>query len=171
MAERERRRVELRADPATREARRRTLMWAGAQLVAAAALMRGGFAFRHMIRPGYYVTSLPGVFLILSAMIVLGVGLVLLVKSPLRMPLGERLFRVVWLGPTGRAFVRLGARRVWRGSARVPEARSRPGAIAGAARNSDVARGASGPVAPDRIAALESRVTELERWRGESMAH
>ena len=40
--------------------------------------------------------------LILSAMIMLGVGLALLLRSPFRAPLGERVFRLVWLGPVGR---------------------------------------------------------------------
>jgi hypothetical protein len=35
-----------------------------------------------------------------------GVGFILLVRSPFRAPIGERLFRRVWLGPFGRWFIR-----------------------------------------------------------------
>ena len=35
-------------------------------------------------------------------------------EAEFRAPAGERLFRVIWLGPIGRVFVRVSGRRVWR---------------------------------------------------------
>ncbi len=95
----------------------------------------------------------------------LGIGLSLLLRSPFRMPIGERLFRVVWLGPTGRFFLRFSGRGVARRS-------GSPVSGVSAVRSRIV----SPPVAPakppaaapaERIAALETRVAELERWRRE----
>ena len=45
-----------------------------------------------------------------SGLSLLGVSFLLLARSPFRMPPGERMFRVVWLGPLGRWFVRFSSR-------------------------------------------------------------
>jgi hypothetical protein len=49
-------------------------------------------------------------FMAISAIVLIGVGMVLLLRSPLRAPIGERFFRMIWLGPFGRAFLRFSAR-------------------------------------------------------------
>jgi serine/threonine-protein kinase len=157
--ERETRRIELRADPITRRARRRTLIAAIGQLVMALIMARWALGYRYRIAPERYAVALPGTILIITAMILLGVSLALLLKSPFRMPLGERLFRLVWLGPIGRSFVRLAGR----GKGRTTTPQPVPVRSNGAAR-------AAVPNTPagDRVAKLELRVAELEKWRASS---
>jgi hypothetical protein len=112
--ERAERRAELRADPRAAQTRRHTVIAAIMLLVVAVGSFRGALAYRHLERPGYYRVDPTGSWLILISMVSLGAGVVLLLKSPLRMPAGEALFRAVWLGPIGRAFVRFGGRGVER---------------------------------------------------------
>ena len=172
-AERARRRDELRADPAVRRRRRQTLIWSAAILVMAVFMIWASLQLRVQVGPNSYRTG-PGVAIMaLSGFAMLGIGCVLLFKSPFRMPPGERLFRRLWLGPFGRAFVRFAARGVRQADA------GRPGASAttGPRRSSGRSRalqpsassGPSGAVAApptaDRIGSLEARVAELERWR------
>jgi eukaryotic-like serine/threonine-protein kinase len=147
VTEREQRRSELRADEATRRARRRTLFTALTELVAAVLLFRLGLLHRTLRPDGGYRVDWIGTILVFTSMILLGVSLALLLRSPFQMPLGERLFRLVWLGPIGRTFVRVSGRRLWK-----------PGA----------AHAATPPPAVQRAASLEARVAELERWRRES---
>jgi hypothetical protein len=102
--------------------------------------------------------------MVLGAMIMLGVSLALLARSPFRAPVGERLFRLVWLGPLGRAFVSFASRR----GPRREDAPVRTGRSSRAATSSS--EPALAPVAkkmpPDaRLVELEARVVELERWR------
>ena len=155
---------ELSADPAIRLARRRTLIAAVAQLVVAVVAFWAAMRLRHP-RPdghGYYVVF-PGGLYVLIAMILFGVSLALLLRSPFRRSVGERAFRVIWLGPLGRAFVRLSGRRAWRRQA--PPQSVRSGVSRETARVPMPSRAVT---APDRIEALEQRVSELERWRQEA---
>ena len=109
--ERETRRAEFRANPVTRAARRRAIGVGIALLVAAFVCFRIALTYRHLVRPGFYqIDPLGGAFII-ACMVALGAGMVLLLNSPLRMPAGERLFRAIWLGPIGKAFVRFGGRK------------------------------------------------------------
>src|SRR5262249_1606637 len=131
------------------------ILLAGAPLAAYWAL-----SFRTLIHPGYYKVLPIGAVLILSAAIMLGVSTVLLSRSPIRMPIGERLFRLVWLGPIGRTFIRCAGRGVAPPAA--ASAASRPTGVRAATPNPAVRP----PVAaPDRVAALEFRVAALEQWR------
>ncbi len=50
--------------------------------------------------------------MIISAMMMIGISLVLFIRSPIRMPAGERAFRRIWLGPIGRGFLALASRGV-----------------------------------------------------------
>ncbi|MDB4877369.1 MAG: putative serine/threonine protein kinase [Gemmatimonadetes bacterium] len=173
VAERQSRRDELRGDERTRRVRRRTIAMGVVELAAALVMFVGGLSFR-IQRDGGYATPIPGIILIFSGTILLGISAVLLLRSPFRMPVGERLFRLVWLGPLGRGFARLAGRGIARGS----------GAGSLSAANVTVTRGSSGrraaragpvpsPVgvaAPDRVAGLEARVAELERWRSNAGA-
>jgi len=104
-----------------------------------------------------------------SGLGLLGAGFLLLARSPFRMPPGERVFRVVWLGPPGRAFVRFSSRNV----APPSSGKTVPGlARARASANIAETGRAAAPVvavtaAPtDRMRSLEDRVAALERWRG-----
>ncbi len=143
--ERAERRAELRADERTRRARTRTIIAALAQFAVATALMIIALRLRVRIPNGWTMPAGAGL-LVVSAAVMFGVSIVLLLRSPFRMPLGEAAFRLVWLGPVGRAFYWLAAR--------------------GAATSAT----APAVAAPSRVVApagrsLEQRVAELERWR------
>ena len=103
-----------------------------------------------------------------SGLSLLGVSFLLLARSPFRMPPGERLFRVVWLGAPGRAFVRFSSRNVTppsSGKTAQGLARTRANVnIAEAGR--DVAPVVATTATPtDQMRSLEDRVAALERWR------
>jgi len=103
-----------------------------------------------------------------SGLSLLGVSFLLLARSPFRMPPGERLFRVVWLGARGRAFVRFSSRNV------TPLSSGKTAlGLAGTRANVNIAEAgrAAAPVVAmtatptDRMRSLEDRVAALERWR------
>jgi serine/threonine-protein kinase len=162
MAERDQRRAELAQDPRVRLARKRTLITAVLQLAVAFAFMWITFARYRFERPdhqGYHVVF-PGGLLVLAAMIMFGVGLALLLRSPFRPAAGERLFRLLWIGPVGRLFIRISGRKAWRSgqSSGVIRTTIPPVRTTQPPRQAPV-------IAPDRVEALEQRVSELERWR------
>lgn len=161
MAERESRRVELRGDQSLRAARRRTVIMASVQIVVAVAMFRIALSFRHPRPQGGYHVGLPGTVLVFTAIIMFSASLALLSRSPLRMPIGERLFRLVWLGPIGRAFVRVSGRRAWNAAAAGKGNVTGPAAIP--ARTV-----LPGKAVDPKTRSLEARVAALEQWRRES---
>ncbi len=174
MDERARRRDELRGDPAVRRRRRITIAIAVGMLVWAVLMIRYALDMRIPAPGGNYRSSTGVVVMVMSGFAMLGIGTVLLAKSPYRMPPGERLFRLFWLGPLGRTFIRFAGR----GVGRAGPTRSGASAAGGARRASGQARAVSRPSkaatlggsdvrsAPaDRVESLEARVAELERWR------
>jgi hypothetical protein len=160
MAERVSRRNELRADETTRRRRRATIRWGAAMLVASIVMVRASLAMRLRIGPTAFAMPLGGVILVFSGFALLGISLVLLLKSPFRMAPPERLFRLFWLGPIGRGFVRLSARGV-RGQAEPARAIAAP--LIAAERAKPTTPPVASGRAPDPLAALEARVSELER--------
>jgi len=174
MAEHAQRRAELRADPETRRRRRNTIRWGLILLPTALLMMWSAWRMRIPMADGRFRTPTGGIVLVMSGVALLGASFVLLFKSPFRMPPGERLFRVVWLGPVGRALVRFAGRgvvagpggRVRRatGSARAAIAPAVIAEPAPPARRAPVAALPSATHATlDQLAALEARVRELER--------
>ncbi len=166
--EREERRAQLRLDADVVGRRRRTFRMGALMLLGAALLARGAFAMRTGSN-GQYNTPLPGVLMLFSGLWLFGFGLVLVTRSPMRMGIWERLFRVVWLGAAGRAFLRSAANGTER-------AGSVTGAVPGTTR-AVATRAVAAPVAlttvaltpvgddvgDARLAALESRVARLEQ--------
>ncbi len=110
--EREQLRAALRGDEATRRRRRKTLVVAFAQLGGAALLIWFALGMRVQVGPTQYQAPLRAVIMVASAMMMIGVSVVLIARSPMRMPAGERVFRRLWLGPLGRGFLRLAGRGV-----------------------------------------------------------
>jgi serine/threonine-protein kinase len=163
MAERAERRAELRADADTRRRRRITLVMAALMLVMSIVMIVTAYRMRIPVGNGSYTNTYAGLTLVFSGAALLGTSLVLLAKSPFRMPPGERLFRLVWLGPIGRAFVRFGARGVTRTAG--PRIRSRGSMAAVVVAPPRSARPVAAPPAGDRMSQLEGRVAALERWR------
>src|SRR6185503_13809655 len=105
-------------------------------------------------RPAQSVRSTPGrVTMAATGLSLLGVSLLLFARSPFRMPVGERLFRLVWLGPVGEAFLKVSGRSVERRAtgttlprATGPQAKAKPNTVSTPPPQ---------PVPPDRIASLE----------------
>jgi serine/threonine-protein kinase len=160
MEERKARRDELRADPAVRRRRRSTLIWAVAMLAGSLLMIWLALGMRTRLGPRQYHVPVPALVMIFSGFALLGTSWVLLVRSPFRMSPGERFFRRIWLGPIGRGFVRLSMR----GARKTPAARrgtTRPAPVLVPAP----AKRTAPPAPTDRLADLETRVGELERWR------
>jgi hypothetical protein len=88
-----------------------------------------------------------------------GVSFILLLRSPFRMPIGERMFRLIWLGRFGRWFVT----RAGRGLT--------PGATASTGTTGQsavvpvtVSRNGTSSAEPS-LRDLEKRVQALEQWK------
>jgi hypothetical protein len=167
VAERQARRDELRADPAVLRARQRTIRWAIAQLAVGIFALWIVRKFRVPVpdNPGHFHITTGGLVLVLAGMMLIGFSLPLLLRSPFRMALPERLFRAVWLGPFGRAvFAVAGFGRVKPPGTTLASAAAatRPAAITQPQTSPPVA---APVVAPPDVGRLESRVAELERWR------
>jgi serine/threonine-protein kinase len=169
MAERAERRHELRANDRIRRHRRTMLLSGLAMLALAVVMIRIALRIRVPVGPMNYRMPTTGVFLVYLGFALLGASFVLVVRSPFRMSPPERLFRWIWLGPVGRAFVRLsmwGAGR--RSDRKIVNARAARRAWFSASAPALVARSAAeaaGQKPVDALTALEARVTELERWR------
>jgi eukaryotic-like serine/threonine-protein kinase len=153
MDERQQRRDELMLDARTHLARKRTVVAALAQLAMVPLLAYLAFGFRTEVRPGYHHVAPAGAILIFTAAILLGMGFVLLIRSPFRMSAGERLFRRFWLGWPGALFLRIAARGLNTAQAQqafVP------------------VRFAVAPKPPGdngNAASMEARIAALEEWR------
>ena len=103
--EREARRAQLRLDADVVGRRKRTVRMGAFMVLTSVVLVRGAFSLRIGV-PGNYNTPLPAVIMLFSGLVLFGFGMVLLMRSPLRMPLWERVFRTLWLGALGRWFFR-----------------------------------------------------------------
>ncbi|MEO6446003.1 MAG: serine/threonine-protein kinase [Gemmatimonadaceae bacterium] len=182
--ERESVRAQWRTDAVTRRRRRRTLQMASLQLVVGVLLIFLAMQARVEVSPGEHRSSPGAVLTVFFGFMLLGMSFVLFVRSPFRMPPGERMFRRVWLGPLGRGFVRLAAGRVAKGappkafsraatspSGDSPSSRLRRTPAPASATAAEVpptepgAISESQPPASDALARLEQRVDALERWR------
>jgi serine/threonine-protein kinase len=160
LTERDSVRAQLRADVDTQRRRRTTLILASVQLPLSILLILGALARRTQIGPHSYQVGLDGMIMIISGVIMFGVSLMLFARSPFRAPLGERLFRLVWLGPLGRWFLRFSARNVQRPAG----AASQPFVPVVAAVNN------GGRPQGKETRSLEARVAALEQWR-DSIKH
>lgn len=189
--EREALRAALRTDAATLKRRRQTLIAAVVQLALSSVLIWWALQLRIPLGPNQYATPRPGIIMVFSAMMMIGMSLVLIARSPVRMPMGERAFRRLWLGPLGRAFLTLAARGVESGvgvpltplsafsrstpapppAATLPPGRgaaavTSPGRVAsGGEQRVATPERNGGAVSREALARLEDRVARLEEWR------
>jgi eukaryotic-like serine/threonine-protein kinase len=166
--EREGLRQQLRLSAATIRRRRITLIVAAIQLPVALLLISASLNVGFSFGTGASITSTgtgppPAASVgtltkAATGFSLLGVSLLLMVRSPFRTPVGERLFRLVWLGPFGRGFLRFASRgvraapRPASGTARVVSPKPEPPKLRG----------------PDSMTSLEARVAALERWRDQT---
>jgi hypothetical protein len=155
--EREAMREQIRPDPEVQRRRRRTVQQAIAMLVGSAILFYAALLTREQLGPRSYRTGAGGAAMVVSSLVMFGVSMVLLIRSPFRMPIGERVFRGVWLGGFGRWFLRRAARGV------KPSASASTG-MTGPAPVTTVAPFSAGHNGP-ALADLEQRVRALEQWR------
>ena len=187
--ERESVRQSRRANPLTQRRRRTTVRMALLMLVIAAGLIGIELVTRRKLASGAYAIPAWALVPLFTGLALTGAGIALLARTPFRAPPPERIFRRVWMGPVGRAFLRLAARGV-ASSVAAPltplGALSRsaltppPAAITSPARaaaslstqspatSAHAAPAASANrVAPgrDEVAQLEARVAKLEEWR------
>ncbi|MGB7212384.1 MAG: serine/threonine-protein kinase [Gemmatimonadales bacterium] len=103
-------RKRLRSDQATRRRRTATVRRCLIQVLAGAALCGAGLTMRVPVPGGGHVLPPIAATLFITGVALFGVSIVLFVRNPFRMNLTERLFRTIWLGPVGRAFLRLAMR-------------------------------------------------------------
>ncbi len=176
--EHEAQRQQLKADPDTRRRRRKTLIMAAIQLPIALLLINLSLNVRFSLGTKAEVVetesrqptraTLGNLTMATTGLSLLGVSFLLFARSPFRMPVGERMFRLVWLGPPGRWFVRFSSRRVApRSTGTTAPAMAR---APGGAHVASLGHGAAPVVAAtamptDRMRSLEDRVAALERWR------
>jgi hypothetical protein len=158
VAEREALREMIRPNVEVQRRRRRTVQWAIGILAMAVMLFFAALQTRVQLGPRSYRTGLGGTTMVISSLILLGVSMVLLLRSPFRMPVGERVFRKVWLGSFGRWFLRRAARGVTRSSGAAT-------ANTGAAAVSAPALSTAISVDGTTLAELDRRVRALEQWR------
>ncbi len=177
LAEREADRAQLRADVDV-VARRRRQVVINVLLLASTFVVRWYVLnyLRVEVRPGWYNVGIPGSVLLYALYVTRGMSIVALLRSPLRRPPGEWLFRWTWLGPIGTGILRRAARTAYGGAVRPTGApvavtpissapRAVAVAVAPAVSRATAANGATPDALEDRT--LESRVSALERWRDE----
>src|SRR5688572_3715799 len=160
--EREALRDQLRPNAEVQRRRRRTVWMALVQLGIAALLLFTALQMREQLGPGRYRSSIGGITMVLTSFVLFGVSLVLLLRSPFRMPAGERLFRRIWLGAFGRWFLARAARGLTPGATASTGTTGRPSvALVTAATTSRNGSAITDPSLRD----LDERVRALEQWR------
>ena len=157
----------LGANDSARKMRRKSLLIALPQVPVALLLIWMAWRSRIPVGVNRYTTPAWGIVMVLTALALLGVVFAIVVRSPFRMPLGERLFRAIWLGAFGRGFLRLAGRRL---TPATPTSNTpmRPGPVSSPARTTPPlpkydSHGLT--ELPDPVARLERRVASLEAWR------
>ena len=176
-------RAQIKRSAESHKRRRRTIVVGLLQIPGAAALiyfagrMRGPVLNAPVppgVKPIFAAPTFAGTAALYGGLLLIAGSLVLLSRSPFSMSPGERAFRLIWLGPIGRAFMRIGARSV--GSRKRDGDTPRTGIVSPEQSRAIVAPpsvapvaapvGGLVPVAPS-IAALDARVKALEQWRDE----
>jgi hypothetical protein len=159
VAEREAIREQLRPNVEIQNRRRQTVRWAIGMLGLSAALFYAALQTRVQVGPRNYRIGLGGTTMVITSLVLFGVSLVLLIRSPFRMPVGERLFRRVWLGGFGRWFLRRAARGI------TPSVTASTGTTGASAITHVATSPAKSSDNGVTIAELDRRIQSLEQWR------
>jgi serine/threonine-protein kinase len=161
--EREAQRQQLRGNPATRRARKRTLIVASLMLAAAPVFFWAALQMRVHVSPTRSYTPARGVALFVTALLFVGFAMPLLIRSPFRKPASERFFKAVWMGWPGRIFFNAAARGA--AKAKGPTSRAVAPAPAPVAKPAPAVHAHVSPVRidADRLASLEARIAQLEK--------
>ena len=161
LREREEERTRLRSLPHVVARRRRTVITFGGLTAMGLLMIWVVLQARVPSGPNHFTVPRPYVVMLLSAVVMIGISMIGLMRSPFRPGIGERLFRVVWMGLPGRLFLRLAASGVRpAGGPHLTPPPSPPVRVTPASPPA-----ASPRAEPDRLARLEARVESLERWR------
>lgn len=171
--EREEARAALRAQPAVVARRRRVILSAIGVYLLAYGVEAIARTTRTQIGPTEWSIPPLGVALFYLSSALQGGAIVAFVRTPLRMPIGERLFRWFWLGAPGTLLIgrRSASATVGR---TVPPTQPVSGALASLAPPTPPAAATPQPMRVAEVVAhqppaphvsLEARVAELERWR------
>jgi serine/threonine-protein kinase len=155
-----------RANVAMRARRRRTVRVTaviGLAAIAAIVLVLRGATKSAKTPAGnlHFIVGPFGFATILAATMAFAAAFLIVIRSPFRAPPGDRIFELVWLGPLGRAFVRLAARNVMRA-----EEVTAPSLVSRAIPTSPLpvpTPPAADLSAAQRLAELEARLAALER--------
>jgi len=160
LAERTSVREAYRMNPEMRRRRRRALRMGGVLAVLAIVLavitrMRAVDRGNH-----HYSVGISGIVTGMLAIVLFGISLMTVMRSPFRAPPADKMFQRIWLGPLGRAFVRLSAKGVKRSGASSRD--SRPATTPPPPVT--IPKSASESV--DRLAEFEARLRALEKKQG-----
>ena len=155
LAERTSVREGYRANPGMQRRRRRSLRMAGV-FTATAVILIVVTSMQAVNRGNHrFAVTVTGLVTGIIALVLLGISLMTVLRSPFRAPPSDKVFQRVWLGPLGRAFVRLSARGVKRsGGATIVSRPTMTPAPPVALPKS---------VSVDRLAELEARLAALEK--------
>ena len=157
LAERTSVRESYRANPEMQRRRRRSLRMAGAFTATAVILIVITTTQAARRENHRFAVTVTGLVTGICALVLLGISLMTVLRSPFRAPPSDKLFQRIWLGPLGQAFVRLSARGVKRSGGATNA--SRPTMTPAA----PVALPKSASISVDRLAELEARLAALEK--------
>jgi eukaryotic-like serine/threonine-protein kinase len=165
--EHEAERNRLRLLASVRRRRRRSVRVYLVTIATAALLLWVGWSRRVAVGPTQYRVPRPMIIVMISAVVMLGLAFIGLLRNPFRPGIGERLFRLVWLGWPGRAFLRIAARgveppRASSAAASVPAAGPETRSVA---RPAPAHTGQVATAEAAHLARLEARIEALEQWR------
>jgi hypothetical protein len=168
-------RAAARMDQQRLAERRQAVRTGWVMLAIGIVSIAGANALRTEVAPGRYQSGPLGLALLFNGLACCCVAFVLWLRSPLRMPVGERAFRAVWLGVPGRLLLRWAMRRgrasvaATTGAAATPSpagvASMAPARARGTGPTPGHAAAAPAPTHDPRLDALEARVRALETWR------
>lgn len=166
-------RAAARVDAERQAERRRALITALIMLGIGIASLAVAATYRRQLSPGNYYIGPVGMAFLFNGLACASVALVLWLRSPMRTPIGERVFRAFWLRGPGRWLIRWTLRRTdrerdaGRGTTGItsPAAVSTPLAGNRAPAAPAVTPPPRAPAADARLDALDARVRALESWR------
>jgi eukaryotic-like serine/threonine-protein kinase len=155
--ERKATREAIRAQPVMVQ-RRRFVFWSAVALLPLSFVVER-IAMESRVQVGPTLWDIPpyGIALFFLGNVMRGASLVMLISTPLRMPIGERLFRLMWLGPIGRWL--LDGRDQKRVGRTIPPT-LRPTPVA--QPNTSIASPTAAPLSMEQV---HQRLKALEEWR------
>jgi hypothetical protein len=166
LGEREAERARLRTLSKVVARRRRTVQVFSVMIVVGALMILFVLTASREVTPGQFQTPRPYMVMLFSAVIMIGIAFIGLVRNPFRTSVGERFFRLVWMGWVGRLLLRFVSRGLEFPSAGSASS-GRMAAVPAPSPAAAAPVGAAVHVDGQRLKELETRLEALERWRAE----